>query len=111
MDTHGLNPSGIINWNLVSSDLISRAVERKEGVLSKHGVLVTRTGDRTGRSPNDKFIVREEAVEDDVWWGEINVPTTREVFDNLRDKVCNYLNSQPELFVQDLVAGADEKQQ
>jgi len=111
LEAHGLNPSGVINWNLVSSDLISRAVERKEGVLSKHGVLVTRTGDRTGRSPNDKFIVREDAVEENVWWGEINVPTTKEIFVNLREKVRNYLNSQPELFVQDLFAGADDEQQ
>ena len=111
LEAHGLNPSGVINWNLVSSDLISRAVERKEGVLSKHGVLVTKTGDRTGRSPNDKFIVREDAVEENVWWGEINVPTTKEIFVNLREKVRNYLNSQPELFVQDLFAGADDEQQ
>jgi phosphoenolpyruvate carboxykinase (ATP) len=111
LESHGLNPSGVINWNLVSSDLISRAVERKEGVLSKHGVLVTKTGDRTGRSPNDKFIVREDPVEENVWWGEINVPTTKEIFVNLREKVRNYLNSQPELFVQDLFAGADDEQQ
>jgi len=90
--------------------LIEKAVKREEGFLSAHGVLITETGDRTGRSPNDKFIVREELVEDNVWWGDVNVPTTRYVFDNLREKVRNYLNSMPELFVQDLYAGADENQ-
>tara|TARA_B100000029_G_scaffold504405_1_gene583174 strand:+ start:1712 stop:3334 length:1623 start_codon:yes stop_codon:yes gene_type:complete len=110
LDTHGLSPNGEIHWNLEGEELIVRAIERNEGVLSKHGVLVTKTGDRTGRSPNDKFIVKEEVVEDRIWWGDVNVPTSRDVFENLREKVRNYLNSQPELFVQDVYAGADEKQ-
>ncbi|MBT4059623.1 MAG: phosphoenolpyruvate carboxykinase (ATP) [Euryarchaeota archaeon] len=110
LDAHGLDPEGTINWNLEGPTLISKAVENGEGFLSAHDVLITRTGDRTGRSPNDKFIVREELVEDAVWWGEVNVPTTREIFDNLRTKVRNYLNTRDELFVQDLYAGADENQ-
>jgi phosphoenolpyruvate carboxykinase (ATP) len=105
-----LSPAGKIHWNNEGTDLIEQAVKREEGFLSAHGVLITETGDRTGRSPNDKFIVREELVEDNVWWGDVNVPTTRYVFDNLREKVRNYLNLMPELFVQDLYAGADENQ-
>lgn len=111
LDAHGLTPKGVVHWNMHGPDLISSAVERGEGVLSAHGVLVTNTGERTGRSPNDKFIVREEEVEEDVWWGEVNVPTTREVFDNLRVKVQNYLNEQSDLYVQDLYAGADAELQ
>jgi phosphoenolpyruvate carboxykinase (ATP) len=110
LDAHGLAPEGKIHWNNLGVDLIERAVRREEGVLSTHGVLITETGDRTGRSPNDKFIVHEKLVKEDIWWGDVNVPTTREVFDNLRDKVRNYLNSKPELFIQDLYAGADENQ-
>ena len=110
LGAHGLSPAGKIHWNNEGTDLIEQAVKREEGFLSAHGVLITETGDRTGRSPNDKFIVREELVEDNVWWGDVNVPTTRYVFDNLREKVRNYLNSMPELFVQDLYAGADENQ-
>ena len=96
LDAHGINPNGEIHWNLEGDELIIRAIGRDEGVLSKHGVLVTNTGDRTGRSPNDKFIVKEESVEDNIWWGDVNVPTTRVVFDNLREKVREYLKSQPE---------------
>ena len=110
LGAHGLSPAGKIHWNNEGTDLIEQAVKREEGFLSAHGVLITETGDRTGRSPNDKFIVREELVEDNVWWGDVNVPTTRYVFDNLREKVRNYLNLMPELFVQDLYAGADENQ-
>jgi phosphoenolpyruvate carboxykinase (ATP) len=110
IDAHGLNPKGEVYWNVECEQLISMALARKEGVLSAHGVLVTETGERTGRSPNDKYIVREEIVEDSVWWGKVNVPTTLEVFQNLRKKVRVYLNDQPELFVQDLYAGADESE-
>ena len=111
LDSHGLEPNGDVHWNLPGELLISKAIERNEGVLSKHGVLVTETGDRTGRSPNDKFIVREDLVEEDIWWGDVNVPITREIFDNLRIKVRNHLNSRTELFVQDLYAGADKDEQ
>ncbi len=110
LDTHGLNPAGNVHWNVNCENLIPMAVARQEGVLSAHGVLVTQTGDRTGRSPNDKFIVREEVVEDTVWWGKVNMPTTRAVFDNLRQKVRFHLNTKTELFVQDLHAGADEEE-
>ncbi len=108
LDMHGLTPSGDVLWNLGSEVLIAKAVERGEGVLSADGVLITRTGERTGRSPNDKFIVREDLVEDGVWWGEVNVPTTRETYDLLRDEVIAHLERQETLFVQDLYAGADE---
>lgn len=108
LSMHGLSPKGEIFWNLDSEELIERAVQRNEGVLSKHGVLITRTGERTGRSPNDKFIVREELVEEDVWWGDVNVPTERETFERLRDVVRAHLDSRDSLFVQDLYAGADE---
>lgn len=110
LGAHGLTPTGYIHWNNDVTNLIEKSVKREEGVLSAHGVLITETGERTGRSPNDKFIVREELVEDNVWWGDVNTPTTRDVFDNLRQKVRTYLNSKPELFVQDLYAGADENQ-
>ena len=110
LGAHGLTPTGYIHWNNDVTNLIEKSVKREEGILSAHGVLITETGERTGRSPNDKFIVREELVEDNVWWGDVNTPTTRDVFDNLRQKVRTYLNSKPELFVQDLYAGADENQ-
>ena len=103
----GLSPTGIVHWNLSANDLIDLAVARGEGVLSAHGALVTETGDRTGRSPNDKFIVDEEQSSQHINWGEVNVSTSREVYENLKEKVIAYLSSQDSLFVQDLYCGAD----
>ena len=107
LENHGLTPTGAVHWNLKVPELIERAVQRGEGRLSAHGAFVTETVPRTGRSPNDKFIVRESSSEDRIWWGEVNVETTQEVFDNLRSRVLGYLNGQPELFVQDVYCGWD----
>ncbi|HIA39885.1 MAG TPA: phosphoenolpyruvate carboxykinase (ATP) [Candidatus Poseidoniales archaeon] len=103
----GLSPTGIVHWNLSANDLIDLAVARGEGILSAHGALVTETGDRTGRSPNDKFIVDEEQSSQHINWGEVNVSTSREIYENLKQKVIAYLSSQDSLFVQDLYCGAD----
>lgn len=111
LEEQGLTPSGEVHWNLEAPELIDMAAAAGEGVLSAHGVLVTRTGSRTGRSPKDRFIVREPATEDDVWWGEVNVPTTYEVFERMRTQVQEYLSNRDRLFVQDLFAGADPEEQ
>ena len=107
LEAHGVIPGGEVHWNLEAPELIGMAAAAGEGVLSAHGVLVTRTGSRTGRSPNDRFIVREPATEDDVWWGDVNMPTTYEVFDRMRAQVQAHLSNRDRLFVQDLFAGAD----
>ena len=111
LEAHGVTPSGDVHWNLETPELIDMAAAAGEGVLSAHGVLVTRTGSRTGRSPKDRFIVREPATEDDVWWGEVNVPTTYEVFERMRAQVQAHLSNGDRLFVQDLFAGADPEEQ
>ena len=107
LEAHGVIPGGEVHWNLEAPELIGMAAAAGEGVLSAHGVLVTRTGSRTGRSPNDRFIVREPATEDDVWWGDVNMPTTYEVFERMRAQVQAHLSNRDRLFVQDLFAGAD----
>ena len=107
LDTHGLAPSGEVHWNLEWEALYEAALRRGEATLTAHGVLLAETGERTGRSPNDKFVVKEGESAEDIWWGEVNVPTTPEVFSKLADKVRAYLSEQPELFVQDLHCGAD----
>ena len=61
LSQHGLAPTGDVHWNLEAPELIELAVERGEGVFSAHRALVTETGERTGRSPNDKFIVDESS--------------------------------------------------
>ena len=111
LEAHGVIPGGEVHWNLEAPELIGMAAAAGEGVLSAHGVLVTRTGSRTGRSPNDRFIVREPATEDDVWWGDVNVPTTYEVFERMRAQVQEHLSNRDRLFVQDLFAGADPEEQ
>ena len=107
LSVHGLKNSGTIYWNLPVEDLVEMAVSRNEGVFSAHKALVTETGERTGRSPNDKFIVDEPTTSSDVNWGDVNISTDIATFAKLRTKVVDYLSNQQELFVQDLYCGAD----
>jgi phosphoenolpyruvate carboxykinase (ATP) len=93
-------------WNLSSPALYEEAVRRGEGQIAAHGPLVCRTGQHTGRSPNDKFIVRETASEHEVAWGGVNRPMAEAHFRTLRHDILAYLEG-TELFVQDCDAGAD----
>src|SRR5436309_3425563 len=81
--------------------LYTHALANKEGVLAEGGPLVVDTGLHTGRSPKDKFIVRERGSEDRIWWGDVNRPLEEENFFGLREKVVTYLNVQPTLYVVD----------
>ena len=105
--SHGLDPSGAVHWNLASSELHERAVERGEAQLTAHNVLLATTGECTGRSPNDRFIVDEPGLADHVWWGKVNKPTSRNVFEGLLEKVRAHLDEADELFVKDAHCGAD----
>ena len=107
LSVHGFEARGLVHWNLPVESLVEMAVERGEGVYSAHKALVTETGERTGRSPNDKFIVEEPTTSKDVNWGEVNISTDMETFDKMRSKVLAYLSNREELFVQDLYCGAD----
>ena len=107
LSVHGLKCSGNIHWNLSVEELVELAVSRGEGVYSAHKALVTETGERTGRSPNDKFIVDEPTTSSDVNWGDVNVSTDMATFTKMRAKVIDYLSNQEDLFVQDLYCGAD----
>ena len=107
LDRHGLHPSGEVHWNLSVPELFEHAIRRGEGRFSAHGCLVTNTVPRTGRSPNDKFIVREPSSEDRVWWGEVNVPTTQAIWDKMKARVTAHLDARAELYVQDVWCGWD----
>ncbi len=107
LSVHGFEATGQVHWNLPVESLVEMAVERGEGVYSAHKALVTETGERTGRSPNDKFIVEEPTTSQDVNWGDVNISTDMETFDKMRSKVLAYLSNREELFVQDLYCGAD----
>ena len=104
LTTAGLEPTQSVHRNLSSATLIECAVSRNEGVLSNRGALVTRTGQYTGRSPNDKFTVLDVGTKDAMWWGKEHRSITPDVFMRLRARVCAYLDSR-ELYVQDCCAG------
>lgn len=103
----GLTPSGEVHFNLVAPELVEAAIRRGEGRLAEMGPFVAVTSPHTGRSPNDKFVVREASSEADVDWGKVNQPMTQAHFELLKADVQQYLNTLPELFVQDLYCGAD----
>jgi phosphoenolpyruvate carboxykinase (ATP) len=107
----GLRPNGTIHWNLRPVVLCEHAVKREEGFLVRGGPFSTITAPHTGRSPNDKFVVREPGTESEVWWGPVNQPLKPEHFATLREDVVSYLNQQDELFVRDVHAGADPRYQ
>jgi phosphoenolpyruvate carboxykinase (ATP) len=105
----GLRPSGHVHWNLIAPELTEAAIRRAEGVLAEMGPFVAVTTPHTGRSPNDKFVVRESTSEADVDWGKVNQPISPEHYEALKQDVKQYLDSLDELFVQDLYCGADPK--
>ncbi|MEB2312586.1 MAG: phosphoenolpyruvate carboxykinase (ATP) [Sorangiineae bacterium] len=107
---YGIEKSGITNakrvyWNLTVPSLIEEAVRRGEGRLSADGALVVTTGKHTGRSPNDKFIVREPSSEGHIDWGKVNKPFEPAAFERLYARVTAYLQGR-DLFVQEARAGA-----
>jgi phosphoenolpyruvate carboxykinase (ATP) len=97
-----------VHRNLHSGLLVEHAVRRGEGLLADNGALVGYTGKFTGRTPKDKFTVKDPITADRVNWGAINQPFDPEKFDALFERVVGYLRGK-ELYVQDLYAGADPK--
>jgi phosphoenolpyruvate carboxykinase (ATP) len=93
-------------WNLSQGALYEEAIRREEGVIAEEGPLVCRTGHHTGRSPNDRFIVREPSSEHAIAWGGPNRPMSVEHFDALYHDLLHALEG-ADLFVQDCYAGAD----
>jgi phosphoenolpyruvate carboxykinase (ATP) len=102
----GITRAETVWWNLTSAPLVEHALKQGEGMLSHLGPLIVRTGQHTGRSPQDKFVVREPSSEDQVWWGSINQPIGEDKFDGLLKRAISYTQGK-ELFVQECFAGAD----
>ncbi len=96
-----------VHYNLKPPRLYEEALDRDEGVLAAGGPLVTRTDPYTGRSPEDRFLVRDASVADHINWGEVNQPTTRTTFNHLHERMAEHAEGR-DLFVQDLYAGWDE---
>jgi phosphoenolpyruvate carboxykinase (ATP) len=95
-----------INYQMSPEELHETAIERDMGKEASSGALAVNTGEFTGRSPKDRFIVKDNVTKDKVWWGDINIPFDSEKFDALYDKVIAYLDTK-ELYVRDSYACAD----
>ncbi len=106
LEQQGIRGYQAAYWNLPTPLLYEEAIRRREGHLAHLGPLVVRTGHHTGRSPKDKFIVRESSSADKVWWGEINQPLEPERFSILYRRLLAYLQGK-DLFIQDCFVGAD----
>ena len=106
LEIHGIQNINHAWWNLSSAALGEYAIRRREGIVAHRGPLVVRTGQHTGRSPNDKFIVREPTSDPNIWWGTVNRPMEAEQFEGLRSRLLAHLQGR-DLFVQDCYAGAD----
>jgi len=104
----GLTNLGNLYWNLTTPALYEEVVRRREGWISHLGPLVVHTGHHTGRSPNDKFIVKEPSCERKIAWGKVNRPMDAAKFDALYAKLCAFFQGR-DLFVQNLFAGADAR--
>ncbi|MEQ8308536.1 MAG: phosphoenolpyruvate carboxykinase [Hoeflea sp.] len=102
----GIETSGVVRYNLGEAELIELAVARGEASLTAHGALRALTGQHTGRSAKDKFVVRDATTDDKIWWDN-NKSIEPEAFDRLYADMVAHLGDR-DLFVQDLVGGADE---
>ena len=91
--------------NLSTAELYEHAIRNGEGIVRAHGSLVVRTGKHTGRSPKDKFVVREPSSAGKVWWGSVNQPLSEEHYDRLRARLMTYIADRP-IYSQDLYIGA-----
>jgi len=97
-----------VYWNLTTAVIYEHIIQRREGLLSHMGPVVVRTGAYTGRSPNDKFIVKEPNTEKDISWGSINRPFDPKQFECLWKRMQSYLQGK-DIFVQDNYIGTDPK--
>ena len=107
IETVGLATSGTVHYNLGEAELYEQAIARGEAMLTADGALVAETGQHTGRSAKDKFVVRDATREDEIWWDN-NKPMSPAHFQTLYDDFIAHA-ADLDLFVQDLIGGADER--
>ncbi|MBI4669581.1 MAG: phosphoenolpyruvate carboxykinase (ATP) [Elusimicrobia bacterium] len=105
---HGLANVNMAYWNLAAPALYEEAIFRNEARMSHLGALLVATGKHTGRSANDKFVVREASSEDHVWWGQYNRPFGPDKFSVLLSRLQGFFQGR-DVFVQDCCVGADEQ--
>ena len=97
-----------VHWNLSSDELQKHALNKNQAKLTSQGAITINTGKFTGRSPLDRFIVKDSITENTVWWGDINVPFEEEKFNQLHEKIIAYLSNK-EIYARDSYACASEE--
>jgi phosphoenolpyruvate carboxykinase (ATP) len=102
----GVRNVNTVWWNLNTPALYEHALQRHEALLAQQGPLVVRTGQYTGRSPKDKYVVREPSSEGQIWWGDVNPPFEEERYRSLRSRLAAYLQGK-DLYIEDCYVGAD----
>jgi Phosphoenolpyruvate carboxykinase (ATP) len=105
----GLKHTENIHYQSSPEELVQDTLRIGEGVLNDTGALVIRTGEFTGRSPKDKFTVKDEITADSVHWNDFNIPMDPKSFDLIYQKVIEYMDQLPELWVRDCYACADPR--
>ena len=108
IEKYGLSTTGTIYRNIPAGSLVEKALLKKEGRLSRAGCLCIETGERTGRSPNDKYIVDHPSIHDKIAWGKVNRPVSPEKFDLVYQQIIDHL-SDKDLYIFDGYAGANPK--
>lgn len=98
--------NSVSHWNLSPSKLAKISINSKYAKETSSGAITVDTGEFTGRSPKDRFIVKDDTTSENVWWGDVNIPFESDQFDKLYNKVCKYLENK-EVFVRDAYACAD----
>ncbi|MBW8523784.1 phosphoenolpyruvate carboxykinase (ATP) [Chryseobacterium chendengshani] len=106
----GINNTKEVYWNLSVSQLIAQTLKKSQGVITRSGALACDTGEFTGRSPKDKYIVKDENTTDSIWWGEVNHPFLPEDFDRLYSSVAAHLSAR-DIYVKDAYACAKSEYQ
>jgi len=106
LEHSGLTPRQSVHWNLTPPEFYEHAIRRGEGLVAEHGPFCAVTTPHTGRSPGDKFLVKEPGSAEHIWWGKVNQPLEPSSYERLHADVVQHLEAQ-ELFVRDLYAGAD----
>ena len=102
----GFQKTAIVHLNLTPAELVEHALRNQEGTLTDTGAFMADTGQFTGRSPKDRFVVKDANTENSVWWGDINIPFDTDKFDLLHQKMVTYL-ADKELYVREAYAGAN----
>ena len=106
LDAYGIK-NAQVRYQLSPDELQELTISKGQGQEASSGALAVKTGEFTGRSPMDRFIVKDDITKDRIWWGNINIPFDSDQFQKLYDKVTNYL-SEKEVFVRDSYACADD---